>query len=98
MLLSHRQNAGQNRDLKVVNRSFENVSQFSYLESTRTNQNLVEEEINSGNACYRSESFVFSSTVQKCKEQNIQDYNLALVLYGCETWSLILREEHSEGV
>jgi hypothetical protein len=25
---------------------------------------------------------------------NTQDYNFAVVLYGCETWSLILREEH----
>jgi hypothetical protein len=24
----------------------------------------------------------------------IQNYNLAVVLYGCETWSLTLREEH----
>jgi hypothetical protein len=24
----------------------------------------------------------------------MQDYNLPVVLYGCETWSLTLREEH----
>jgi hypothetical protein len=28
MLLSRHQNAGQNRDIKIANRSFENVSQF----------------------------------------------------------------------
>ena len=27
----------------------------------------------------------------KCK--NIQNYNFALVLYGCETWSVTLSEE-----
>jgi hypothetical protein len=56
MLLSCHQNVGQNRDIKIANRSFENVSQFKYLETTETNQNLIEEEIkrrlNSGNACY----------------------------------------------
>jgi hypothetical protein len=37
MLLSYHQNAGQNRDMKIVNRSFENVSQFKYLWTTVTN-------------------------------------------------------------
>jgi hypothetical protein len=31
MLLSSHQNVGQNRDIKIANRSFENVSQFKYL-------------------------------------------------------------------
>jgi hypothetical protein len=30
-LLSHHQNVRQNRDIKIANRSFENVSQFKYL-------------------------------------------------------------------
>jgi hypothetical protein len=45
MLLSRRQNVGQNRDIKLANRSFENVSQFKYLVMTVTNQNLIQEEI-----------------------------------------------------
>jgi hypothetical protein len=32
MLLSRHQNAGQNQDIKIGNRSFENVSQFRYWE------------------------------------------------------------------
>jgi sorting nexin-29 len=56
MLLYLHQNAGQNRDIKITNRSFENVSQFKYLGMTVTNQNLIQEEIKrrltSGNACY----------------------------------------------
>jgi hypothetical protein len=30
MMLSHHQNAGQNRDVKIANRSFENVSKLKY--------------------------------------------------------------------
>jgi hypothetical protein len=41
MLLSCRHNVGQNRDIKIANRSFENVSQFKYLGTTVINQNLI---------------------------------------------------------
>jgi hypothetical protein len=58
MLLSLHQNVGQNWDIKIANRSFENMSQFKYLRATVRNQNLIQEEIkrrpNSGNACYHS--------------------------------------------
>jgi hypothetical protein len=40
MLLSRHQNVGQNRDVKIANRSFENVSQFKYLGTIVTNQNF----------------------------------------------------------
>jgi hypothetical protein len=56
MLLSHHQDAGQNHDVKIANRSFESVAQLKYLEMTVTNQNLAQEEIkrrlNFGNVCY----------------------------------------------
>jgi hypothetical protein len=45
MLLSRRQNAGQNRGIETANKSYENVSQFKYLGKTVTNQNLIQEEI-----------------------------------------------------
>jgi hypothetical protein len=45
MLASHGRNAGQNWDIKIGNRSFENVSQFKYLGMTVTYQNLIQEEI-----------------------------------------------------
>jgi hypothetical protein len=57
MLLSRQQHVGQSRDIKIANRSFENVPQFKYLGTTVPNQNLIQEEIkrklNCGNACYR---------------------------------------------
>jgi hypothetical protein len=99
MLLSHHQNVGQNRDIKIANRSFENVSQFKYLGTTATNQNLIQEEImrlNSGNACYNSVQGLLSSHLLS-KNLKIRIYKtiiLPVVLYGCETWSLTLKEEH----
>jgi len=39
------------------------------------------------------ESFVFQSDIQKFKDSDIQNYNFAIFVYGCETWSLILGEE-----
>jgi hypothetical protein len=45
MLLSSHQNVGQNQDIKIANRSFENVTQFKYLGMTVTNQYLIQEEI-----------------------------------------------------
>jgi hypothetical protein len=55
----------QNREIKIGNRSFENVSQFRYLGTTVTNQHLIKEEIkmrlNSGNACYHSVQNLLSS-------------------------------------
>jgi hypothetical protein len=44
LLLSCQQNVGQNRDIRIANRSFENVSQFKYLGTRVTNQNLIQEE------------------------------------------------------
>jgi hypothetical protein len=41
MLLSQHKNAGQNRDIKMANSPFENMSQFKYLEMTVKNQNLI---------------------------------------------------------
>jgi hypothetical protein len=65
MLLSRHQNVGQNRNIKIANRSFENVSQFKYLGTIVTNQNLIQKEIKrrviSGNNCYHSVQSLLSS-------------------------------------
>jgi hypothetical protein len=64
MVLSPRLNAGQTHDIKIANRSFKNVEQFKYLETTVTYQNLIKEEIkrlNLGNACYHSVRNLLSS-------------------------------------
>jgi hypothetical protein len=100
MLLSHHQNAGQNLDTEIANRWFENVSQFKYLGTTVKNQNLIQEEIkwrlSSGNACYHFvQSLLSSSLLSKNLKMRIyKTIILPAILYGCETWSLTLREEH----
>jgi hypothetical protein len=90
--------------MKMANRSFENVSQFKYLRTTVTNQNFIQEEIkrrlNSGNSCYHSVQNLLSSQLLS-KNLKIRIYKiiiLPVVLYGCETWSLTLREEYRRGV
>jgi hypothetical protein len=42
---------------------------------------------------FGAESSVFQFTVQKFKDEDMQNYNFAYFLYGCETWSLTFREE-----
>jgi hypothetical protein len=77
------------------------VSQFKYLGTTVTNQNLIQVEIkrrlNSGNACYHLVQNLLSSRLLS-KNVKVRIYKtiiLPVVLYGCETWSLTLREEHN---
>jgi hypothetical protein len=84
----------------IGNRSFENVSQFKYLGKTVTNHNLIQEEIkrrlNSVNACYHSVQNLLSSRLLS-KYVKVRIYKtiiLPVVLYGCETWSLTVREKH----
>jgi hypothetical protein len=91
VLVSRDQNAGQNREIKIGNRHFENVSQFKRLRTTVTNQNLIQDKIkrrlNSGNACYHSIQNLLSSRLLS-KYLKIRIYEtiiLPVCLYGCET-------------
>jgi hypothetical protein len=56
--MSHHQNTGQSRNIKIGNQSFEIVEQFKYLGTTLTYENSTDEEIKrrlySGTACYHS--------------------------------------------
>ena len=49
----------------------------------------------SGNACYHLVQNLFSSTLlsKNIKIKKHRTIILAVVVYGCETWSLTLREE-----
>jgi hypothetical protein len=81
------------------NSSSERVEQFKYLGTNLANQNSIQQEIKrrlkSGNACYHSVQNVLCSRLLS-KNLKIKIYRniiLPVVLYGCETWSLMLREE-----
>jgi hypothetical protein len=94
------QKAGQRQSIKIWNRSFEIMTKFKYLGTTLADQNCIQEEIkirlNSGNACYHSVQSLLSSRLLS-RNVNVKIYKtiiLPVVLYGCETWSLTLREEH----
>jgi len=85
--------------MKIDNSSIERVEEFKYLGRTLTNENSSQEEIKSrlksGNACYYSVQNLLSSRLLS-KNLKLKIYRtiiLPVVLYGCETWSLILREE-----
>ena len=98
-VMSPNQNAGRSHIMKNDNSSFERVEQFKYLRTTLTNQNSIHEEIKSssksGNACYHSVQNLLSSRLLP-KNMKIKIYRsiiLPVALYGCETWSLTLREE-----
>jgi hypothetical protein len=85
-------------NIKTANRSVENIAKFKCVGMTVRDQNLIHDKIesslNSGNACYYS----FQNLLPSClmyRNVKIKIYKiiiLAVVLYGCETWSLALRK------
>ncbi|KAJ4431354.1 hypothetical protein ANN_19951 [Periplaneta americana] len=99
MIMSHDQNIVRNGTIKIGDLSFEEVEKFKYLGATVTNLNDTREEIkpriNMGNACYYSVKKLLSSSLLS-KSLKVRIYKtviLPVVLYGCETWTLTLREE-----
>jgi hypothetical protein len=100
ILISRSQKIGQKHSIKIANRTFEDVAKFKCLGTTLTDQNCmharIKSRLNLGNACYHSVqsllSFRLLSTNVKVKIY--KTIILPVVLYGCETWSLKIREEH----
>jgi hypothetical protein len=99
MVMSRNQNARHNHKIKIDHKSFERLEEIKYLGATLTDRNSIHEEIKSrlksGNACYHSVQNLLSSRLPS-KNPKIRTYRtiiLPVVLYGCETWSLTLREE-----
>jgi hypothetical protein len=98
--MSRHQNLRQNQNIRTANESFENVTKFKHLGTTLTNQNDIHDEIkdgfNSGNVCYYSVQNLLSSRLisRNLKIKIYKTVILPVVLYGCETWSVTLREEH----
>jgi hypothetical protein len=84
----------------LSNRSFGDEAKFRYRGTILTDQNCMHEEIksrlNSENACYHSVHSLLSSCLlsRNVKVRICKTVIVPVVLYGCETWSLTLREEH----
>jgi hypothetical protein len=77
LLLCRQQNTDQNHDTKIRNRFPGNLSQFKYFGTTVTVQNFL-----SSRLLYTNVKIGIYKTVI-----------FPVVLCGCETWSLNLREE-----
>ena len=75
--------------------SYEKVETFKYLGSLLTNKNSIQEEIKcrltARNSCYYSVQTLLSS--RNLEIEIYKTTTMPVVLYGCETWSLTLREE-----
>ncbi|KAJ4444582.1 hypothetical protein ANN_06378 [Periplaneta americana] len=100
MIMSRDENIVRNGNIKIGNLSFEEVGKFKYLGATVTNINDTREEIkhriNKRNAYYYSVEKLLSSSLlsRNLKVRIYKTVILPVVLYGCETWTLTLREEH----
>jgi hypothetical protein len=98
MIMFRHPNSGQNQNIRIANESFEKVATFKYLGTTLTNQNDICDEIksrlNSGNA----KIFCLPLSYKKLKLKIYRAVMLPVVLCGCETWFLTLREEHRQRV
>jgi hypothetical protein len=86
--------------LLIANTSLKSVTKFKYLGTTITNQSRIQEEIKNRLNLQHAYDHSFQSLLFSClisKNLEIKIYKtviLPVVLYGCETWSLTLREEH----
>jgi hypothetical protein len=65
------------------------------LNKSKLHAQRNDEQLDLGNASYSMvQNFVFPSVMYTYKEENVHTIISILVLHGCETWSLPLREEH----
>jgi hypothetical protein len=85
----------QNHYKKTVNELIENVAQFRYLGTTATNQTCTNEEIKSRLTSGNVQNVLTSHLLSKnVKIKMHTTLILSVVLYGCESWSLTLKEDH----
>jgi hypothetical protein len=97
--MSRDQNFKRSHSVKIDYSSIERAEEFMYLGTTLTEQNSIQKIIKSrltlwNACCYSVQNLLSSSLLSKNLKISIyKTVILPVVLYGCETWSLILREE-----
>jgi hypothetical protein len=87
-------------NIRTDNSYCESVEEFKYLGTNLTNQNSIKEEINADRthgmlAIIQCSIFCLPFCYPKMQIIRIKIYRTIIlpVVYGCETWSLTLREE-----
>jgi hypothetical protein len=99
--MSHHQTTRQNQYTKIANELFKNVAKFKYF-WTMINISKLYSQRNYEHIIFRkcllpcsSEPFVFPPATKKTKRLKYKKTTvLPVVLYGCETWSLMSGAEH----
>jgi hypothetical protein len=98
MVLSRDNNAGRSHNIKIDNSSFEMVKMFRYFWN-----NLKKSKFSSGRngeqidvreclLSFGAESFFFQFAIRNLKIKLYRSVMLPVLLYGCKTWSLTLKE------
>jgi len=97
MAMSRDKNAGGSHVIKIDNSSFGKVEEFKGLGTTlkkfSSGRNYEQIEVSECLLSYGAQFFVFQFAIKKLKTKIYRNLILPIVLYGCETWSLTLREK-----
>jgi len=89
-----------NKNIRIRDEVIEKVNKFKYLGAYVTSKNEVAEEINSrlvsGNASFYSvQKLLTSRLISRILKLKIyRTVILSVILYGCESWSTTLADEH----
>ena len=84
------QNAGRSHNVKIVIGPLKGCKSSNIWGKSQRINILFRQKLRESLLPFGAESYVFQLANQKYK--GTQNYNLPVVLYGCETWSLLLRE------
>ena len=95
-----------NEPITLSSNSYEKVKTFKYLGSLLRNKNSIHEDIKyrlkAGNACYllfSTNTFVLSTSLfENLKIKIYKTIIFPVMLYGCKTCSLTLRELQGKGI
>jgi hypothetical protein len=100
MIMSHHPTSGQNQNTRTANELFENVAQIRNLGTTLKNLIDIHDEIktvlNSGSYFYHSvqNRLSYPRISKNLKIKIHRTLIFPVLLFGCEIWSLTLREEN----